>query len=100
MTEQALRKMIATGESTRQEFKSWVKCKDYRQRKELAVKSAVALANTKGGVLLFGVMSSDIIHAWVQQRLPKVYFVPGQYSSDNAIGVSILAAREAGLWLK
>ena len=27
------------------------------------------------------------------------YFVPGQYSSDNAIGVSILAAREAGLWL-
>ena len=36
MTEQALRKMIAAGESTRQEFKSWVKCKDYRQRKELA----------------------------------------------------------------
>ena len=36
---------------------------------------------------------------WVQQRLPQVYFVPGQYSSDNAIGVSILAAREAGLWL-
>ena len=34
MTEQALRKMIAAGESTRQEFKSWVKCKDYRQRKE------------------------------------------------------------------
>lgn len=32
MTEQALRKMIAAGESTRQEFKSWVKCKDYRQR--------------------------------------------------------------------
>ena len=26
--------------------------------------------------------------------------VAGQYSSDNAIGVSILAAREAGLWLK
>lgn len=47
MTEQALRKMIAAGESTRQEFKSWVKCKDYRQRKDLAVKSAVALANTR-----------------------------------------------------
>ena len=43
MTEQALRKMITVVESTRQEFKSWVKCKDYRQRKELAVKSAVAL---------------------------------------------------------
>jgi N6-L-threonylcarbamoyladenine synthase len=45
-----------------------------------------------------GVMSSTIIRDWVQQRLPKVYFVPAQYSSDNAIGVSILAAREAGLW--
>lgn len=45
-------------------------------------------------------MSSDIICSWVQQRLPQVYFVPGRYSSDNAIGVSILAAREAGLWLK
>ena len=46
------------------------------------------------------VVCSDIIRSWVQQRLPQVYFVPGQYSSDNAIGVSILAAREAGLWLK
>ena len=45
-------------------------------------------------------MSSDVIRQWVQKRLPQVYFVPGQYSSDNAIGVSILAAREAGLWLK
>ena len=61
MTEQALRKIIAAGESTRQEFKSWVKCKDYRQRKELAVKSAVALANTKGGVLLFGVEDDGTI---------------------------------------
>ena len=61
MTEQALRKMITAGESTRQEFKSWVKCKDYRQRKDLAVKSAVALANTKGGVLLFGVEDDGTI---------------------------------------
>ena len=61
MTEQALRKMIAAGESTRQEFKSWVKCKDYRQRKDLAVKSAVALANTKGGVRLLGVEDDGTI---------------------------------------
>ena len=47
-----------------------------------------------------GVMSSDIIREWVQRRLPGVMFVPAQYSSDNAMGVSILAAREAGLWLK
>lgn len=47
-----------------------------------------------------GVMSSEVIRDWVQRRLPQVFFVPGQYSSDNAIGVSILAAREAGLWLR
>ena len=61
MTEQALRKMIAAGESTRQEFKSWVKCSDYRHRKDLAVKSAVALANAMGGVLLFGVEDDGTI---------------------------------------
>lgn len=47
-----------------------------------------------------GVMSSDLIRAWVSKRLPDVYFVPGQYASDNAIGVSLLAAKEAGLWLR
>ena len=46
-------------------------------------------------------MSSDIIRSWVQQRLPQIYFVPSQYSSDNAIGVSILAGTGGpGLWLK
>ena len=47
-----------------------------------------------------GVMSSNVIREWVQRRLPQVQFVPAQYASDNAIGVAILAAREAGLWLK
>ncbi|MCI2046679.1 MAG: glycoprotease [Faecalibacterium sp.] len=42
-----------------------------------------------------GVMSSDIIRGYVQQRLPGTYFVPGKFSSDNAIGVALLAAREA-----
>lgn len=42
-----------------------------------------------------GVMSSDIIRAYVQKRLPGARFVPGRFSSDNAIGVAILAAREA-----
>lgn len=42
-----------------------------------------------------GVMSSQIVADYVRARLPKVYFVPGKFSSDNAIGVSILAAREA-----
>ena len=46
-----------------------------------------------------GVMSSVIIRDWVQRRLPGGMFVPAAYASDNAMGVSILAAREAGLWL-
>ncbi len=45
-----------------------------------------------------GVMSSDIIRAHVQKAEPATYFVPGKYSSDNAIGVSILAAKEVGAW--
>lgn len=43
-----------------------------------------------------GVMSSKVIAEYVHCRLPKVYFVPGKYASDNAIGVSILAAED---WL-
>ena len=72
MTEQALRKMIAAGESTRQEFKSWVKCKDYRQRKDLAVKSAVALANTKGGVLLFARSLCISLNACIRLQFPPI----------------------------
>ncbi len=41
-----------------------------------------------------GVMSSDIIRDYVTQRLPGAYFVPGRFSSDNAIGVACIAARE------
>lgn len=45
-----------------------------------------------------GVMSSDCIQKYVQERMPDAYFVPGRFSGDNAIGVSILAAREMGTW--
>lgn len=41
-----------------------------------------------------GVMSSEIIKEYVQRRLPNAYFVPGRFSSDNAIGVAVLAAQE------
>lgn len=42
-----------------------------------------------------GVMSSGIIREYVQRRLPGAHFVPGRFSSDNAIGAAILAAEEA-----
>lgn len=39
-------------------------------------------------------MSSELIRDYVTQRMPEVRFVPGLYSSDNAAGVAIIAARE------
>ena len=39
-------------------------------------------------------MSSDIIQKELSVRLPGAHFVPGRFSSDNAIGVALLAARE------
>lgn len=38
-----------------------------------------------------GVMSSELIAGYVRRRLPEVYFVPGQFASDNAIGVAAIA---------
>ena len=45
-----------------------------------------------------GVMSSDLVRQYITPRVPGAYFVPGKFASDNAIGVSILAAREVGAW--
>lgn len=39
-----------------------------------------------------GVMSSEVIREYVQKNMEDVYFVPGRFSSDNAIGVAVLAA--------
>lgn len=55
MTTQELYDLISHGETTRVEFKSWVKCHDNTKRRNLAAKSAVALANAQGGTFLFGV---------------------------------------------
>lgn len=41
-----------------------------------------------------GVMSSDMIQAYLSKRCSNAYFVPGEYASDNAMGVAILAAQE------
>lgn len=57
--------------------------------------AANGLALYPGTPVVFagGVMSSQIIADYVTKRMPGAYFVPGKFSSDNAIGVSILAAR-------
>jgi len=45
-----------------------------------------------------GVMSSDLIRTYVTHRVPRAYFVPGRFASDNAIGVAVLAAKEKHAW--
>lgn len=45
-----------------------------------------------------GVMSSDLIRVYVTHRVTDAHFVPGKFASDNAIGVSILAAKESHAW--
>ena len=59
-----------------------------------------ALAEHAGLPVVFagGVMSSDLIRTYVTNRVPNAHFVPGKFASDNAIGISILAARECGAW--
>ena len=43
-----------------------------------------------------GVMASGVIREYMQGKMEKVYFVPPQLSSDNAVGVALIAAKEAG----
>ena len=59
-----------------------------------------ALAEHPGLPVVFagGVMSSDLIRTYVTNRVPNAHFVPGKFASDNAIGISILAARECDAW--
>lgn len=64
---------------------------------ETAYRMVVAALEDHPGlpvVFAGGVMSSDIIQKELSVRLPGAHFVPGRFSSDNAIGVALLAARE------
>lgn len=65
---------------------------------ETAYKMVIAALEEHPGlpvVFAGGVMSSDVIQQELSARLPGAHFVPGRFSSDNAIGVALLAAREA-----
>ncbi len=45
-----------------------------------------------------GVMSSEIVRQYITARMPQARFVPAKFASDNAIGVSVLTAKEIGAW--
>ena len=64
---------------------------------ETAYRMVVAALEDHPGlpvVFAGGVMSSDIIQNELSVRRPGAHFVPGRFSSDTAIGVALLAARE------
>ena len=61
MTQNELYNLISLGENTRVEFKSWIRCRSKDERRKLATKSAVALANASGGIFLFGVEDDGTI---------------------------------------
>ena len=58
------------------------------------VKAALKEKSDLPVVFAGGVMSSPIISAYVKKRLPRAHFVPGRFSSDNAIGAAVLTAKE------
>lgn len=62
--------------------------------------ASAALQEHPGLPVVFagGVMSSSVVRRYITQRMPQAAFVPGKFASDNAIGVSILAAREVRAW--
>lgn len=41
-----------------------------------------------------GVMSSTVIKQYLQEKQTNIYFAPAQFSSDNAVGVAIIASKE------
>ena len=55
-----------------------------------------ALEQYPGRPVVFagGVMSSPVVRQYMQQRYPASRFVEGKFASDNAIGVSVIAAKE------
>lgn len=44
-----------------------------------------------------GVMCSSIIRTVLQAQIPNIYFAPPKLSSDNAVGVALIAGKEAQL---
>lgn len=55
MDEQSLKNIIAKGETTTVEFKSWVKADSMKERINLVVPELIAFANTKGGTVYLGI---------------------------------------------
>ena len=70
-------KIIAAGETSTVEFKSWKKASGMKERVKLAVEELIAFANAKGGTLFFGVEDDGTVTGCdkvdVQKLLESIY---------------------------
>ncbi len=80
-----IKELILKGEKIDVEFKSWKKIKDKKELMKIITKEAVALANTRGGVILVGIEDNgeitgcnnydiqNIIESIYDRTIPKLF---------------------------
>lgn len=97
--------IIAQGESSTVEFKSWKKASGMKEKISLAVDELIAFANTKGGTLYFGVEDNGTVTGCdkydIQKLLESIYdktrpplFAEAeeiQYGQETVIALSVKA---------
>lgn len=110
-----IKEVISKGERIDVEFKSWKKIKDKKELMKIITKEAVALANTKGGMILIGIEDNgeitgcenydiqNIIESIYDRTIPKLFTeIEEAFLENNAILVvnvpkgSTLFATSAG----
>lgn len=110
-----IKEVISKGEKIDVEFKSWKKIKDKKELMKIITKEAVALANTKGGMILIGVEDNgeitgcdnydiqNIMESIYDRTIPKLFTdIEEVFVENNTIlviyvpKVSTLYATSAG----
>lgn len=73
MDEQTLKEIIAQGETTTVEFKSWIKTNSIKERINLVVPELIAFANSKGGTVYLGIEDNgDVTGCWGEYDLQNI----------------------------
>ena len=74
MDEQSIKDIIAQGETTTVEFKSWVKADSMKERINLVVPELIAFANSKGGTVYLGIEDNgDVTGCFGKYDLQNIY---------------------------
>lgn len=96
-----IREIIAKGEKIDVEFKSWRMIRDKKELMKIITREAVALANTKGGLILIGVEDDgvitgcdnydiqNIIESIYDRTIPKLFTEIEEIEVENTIVLAI-----------